>query len=106
MQIGGLRRWDDKQLVVPRQIVLQEAVRGRQRWDAREPQFLDQPILEVGKQPLHPALGLRRVGRDHPDAQLREVPLKLTVRRAAFHLFVHRRLSRRLVGRMLVRVDR
>jgi hypothetical protein len=51
MQMGGLRRWDDKPLVVPRQIVFQEAVRGRQRWDARKPQFLDQPILEVGKQP-------------------------------------------------------
>ena len=106
MQIGALRRLHGKALVVPRQIGRQPAVRGLERRDPREPQLLAQPILAGGNQPLHPALGLRRVGVNHLDAHLREAPLKLTLGLAAFKLLLHRRLGWRLVGRMLVRVDR
>ena len=42
---------------------------------------------------------------DQLDPQLRQAPLKLTVRLPPGQLLVHRRLGRRFVGRMLVRVD-
>ena len=37
-----------------------------------QPQFLDQPILQRAVRPLHTALGLRAVGTENIDAQLRQ----------------------------------
>ena len=67
MQIGGLGWLDRTALVVERQPLLQEAIRGLDRGDARSAQLFHQAILQWLEQPLHPPLRLRRVGRDQLD---------------------------------------
>ncbi len=46
MQISGLRKLNREAPIVPRQIGLQELIRVVQGRDPRQPQFLDQPVLE------------------------------------------------------------
>jgi hypothetical protein len=70
MQISGLRRRNREPLIVDRQIALQKLICRVQRGDVREPHLLDQPILEGFKEPLHPPLGLGRVGGDQLNPQL------------------------------------
>lgn len=69
-------------------------------------QVFHQAILQGLEQAFDPPLGLRGVGMDHRHPQLRQAPLKLTVRLAIGQLLFDRRLGRRFVGRMLVRVER
>ena len=78
MQIGDLGGLHGEALIVDRQIALQKLIRRLQRGDVREPHLLDHPILKGLKEPLHPPLRLRRVGRDQFDPQLAQRPPKLT----------------------------
>ncbi len=106
MQISGLCWRHRNAPVVDRQIALQEPIRLLQGRDPRQPQLLDPPILKGPKEPLHPPLGLRGVGRDQLDSQLAQRSPTLT---RGLHL---RRVARpsgrrggRLLGRRLVRID-
>ena len=105
MQIGGLGRLDREAPIVERQPLLHEPIRCLERGDSRQAQLFHQAILNRLEQPLHPPLGLRRVGRDQLDPQLTQRPPKLTRGLYPRQLVFHGGLGRRLIGRMLVRVD-
>ena len=70
MQIRGLRGLNGEAPIVDRHIALQELIRRVERGDVREPHLLNHPILKGVKQPLHPPLGLGRVGWDQLHPQL------------------------------------
>src|SRR4051794_8791430 len=72
VQIFRVRRCPAETLIVVFDKSRQPCIGRFYRRNARQPQFLDQPILQRAERALDTALGLRAVGTENIDVQLRQ----------------------------------
>src|SRR5213592_3993710 len=77
MTVCNLRRLLAETRIVVGHERRKERIRRRDRRNAREPQFLDQTVLQRAESPLHTALGLAGIGADDVDIERMQRPTKL-----------------------------